>query len=290
MDNELRELQSLTEFTSSINLQELKDYDNRVGKKFGEFSFSCGCGEVHSIVKLTNSHPLNPTVWIESGDLLKRSVYPIVVEKNKILFYCQRGFFTMVGLTQGLFRTQIKSEFFIRREIMDAAEDGFGLFISTKDFNLDFNDSRRDPVPTKELTSWPQLEEALLGLGNGSLEVMPSSYNPQFESAYFNCLCGNRHNLKGQRGDYAMNQPHIGFCVAVLVTSNGKRLLSLCSSGYYCLLHVRPTLPIEWYFRAETVRSEKRSIPILPKEAERTLLPENIMAHIKYINWKAQFD
>ena len=283
MDNKLRELQNLAEFNSNINLAELRDYDNSVGKKFGEFSFPCGCGQVHSVIK---HKTITPTIWIEGGVFGYETAYPIVAEKNRILFHCKSGFFTMVSLTKSVFKNQIKTDFFVRREIIDAAENGFGLFISTKDYNLDFNSSRPDKVPTRQLTSWLDLEEGLLDSGHGSLQEM-GRYNPSLASTYFSCPCGNKHNLEGQRGDYALNQPFGGFCVPVLVTSDGKRILSFCSEGYYCLIHARPTTPVEWYYKAETKTIEELSVPTLPQEVENSKLPKNIIAHIKYLHREA---
>jgi|TARA_B110000971_G_C19861386_1_gene431797 hypothetical protein len=213
--------------------------------------------------------------------------YPIAAEENRILFCCKNGFLTMVRKQNGLFKNSIKTDFFIRREIIDAAENGLGLIIRTKDFNLDLNFSRPDKVPIRELNSWLDLEEALLELGRNTLTIW-STHNPVLENFYFDCPCGRRHNLEGRRADYQFNQPLGGFCVPLLAAEN--TILSFCSRGYYCLLHDRPSVPVEWFFKVETTIVDPFSIPVLPADSKNSKLPQDVIEHIRYVNSKAHPD
>ena len=215
------------------------------------------------------------------------AAYPIAAEENRILFCCKNGFLTMVRKQNGLFKNSIKTDFFIRREIIDAAENGLGLIIRTKDFNLDLNFSRPDKVPIRELNSWLDLEEALLELGRNTLTIW-STHNPVLENFYFDCPCGRRHNLEGRRADYQFNQPLGGFCVPLLAAEN--TILSFCSRGYYCLLHDRPSVPVEWFFKVETTIVDPFSIPVLPADSKNSKLPQDVIEHIRYVNSKAHPD
>lgn len=283
----MRELQSLVDFNSNLNFGELAPYTNKVGKRFGEFNFACGCGQIHSIIKIKNSNPMNPTVWSD-GRTHSPKVSPVVSEQNRILYYCDKGFFTMVSLTSTLFRNTVTAEFFIKQEIIDSAENGFGLCISTRDFFLDFNIYRKDKVPTKRLKTWQELEQRLLERGHDSLKPMPT-YNPELENIIFKCPCDEKgHSIVGHRGDFAFNQTHGGFHVAALRTKDSDRLLTLCSNGFYCFFHIRPTLPIEWFFKCETVRVEGLSVPILPQEAENSMLHADIIKHIRFLHSMAR--
>lgn len=285
----MRELRDVKEFNANLNLDELTPYTNEIGKRFGEFSFACGCGRVHSIHKITNKNPLTPTVW-EAGRSLEASrpeVWQIFAEKNRILFYCARGFFTMVALTRNFLKNTVRSDFFIKQDIIDSAENGFGLYLKTRNFAEDFNIYRKDRVPTKNLKTWLELEEKLIS-EKQQMQIMPS-YSLEMEDIFFKCPCDEKkHKLNGHRGDYEFNQPFGGFHVPVLIRSDGERILSLCSAGFYCYMHVRPTFPIEWIFKCETMKiKETINVPILPRESNNSSLPPNIIGHIRFIHHMA---
>ena len=121
-------------------------------------------------------------------------------------------------------------------------------------------------------------------LDSNTFTVFPT-YNPALEDLYFDCPCGSRHNLKGQRADYELNQPFGGFCVPLLAAEN--TILSFCSRGYYCLLHVRPSVPVEWFFKAETTIVDPFSIPVLPADSKNSKLPKDVIEHIRFVNFRA---
>jgi hypothetical protein len=285
----MHEIMNTRDFVSSLKLPQIRHCDEKIQKKFGDFPFQCGCGQVHYIKKVRGLHALMPPIWAENGIYdPSGNVLPVASEDDGILYHCKRGYFTMVRRTQALFKSTVKSEFFIRQMVIDSAENGLGLVINNSKCNLDFNHYRTSPPATKHLSDWSDLEQNLLDPKNFPLIKMPT-HNPHLDQAIFSCPCGKKHGLAGNRGDYAFNQSFGGFCVAALTAGSGKKLLYFSSCGYYGLVHIRPSLPVEWCLKVEIKSTDTHNIPILPSTTSNSRLPEEIIQHIRFLNTMAEW-
>ena len=277
------EIKDVVEFNLNLNLSQLADFDKKIERKFGKFSFSCGCGEVHSI---SEYHPYGVKSVTALGDPTL-TVSPIVTEKNRILYNCKHGYLTMVSLSGGIFKKEIKTDFFIKREIIDNSNDGFGLNISTNNYNLDFNSTRKSKVPTRQILKWKDFENEITKFKENEIEIFPLHDDGEGEFL-FDCACGRRHNLLGSRADWGFNQKHFGgYSKGVLVAGKTK-MLTTCSEGYYCMFQLRPSSPIEWFIKLKTKNVDGYSIPILPKEIKKSTLYPKVLKHIEYIHFRAE--
>jgi len=263
----VKELESATELISNLRLNELSEPNEKLNKKFGEFSFACGCGNVHSIVKQTYKHPsFSNTFWSDPTNC----VYAICHESSRILFSCSHGFFTMVARSSGLFKPTIETDFTIDRALLDSHEQGLGLFISTSKFNLDFNSygERKIPLPQKEITSWEDFEKVILEAGKSSLSPLPK-YMPHMDEHRFLCPCGEKHSMGGFDPLYALQQGAArAFCYPH-VECGGKDLIYRCHNGYYSMVRSRPSLPVICWFKNEVMPYSRRSVSDLPDEIFR---------------------
>ena len=260
----MKELKSATELISSLRLNELSEPNQKLIKKFGEFSFACGCGNVHSIVKQSYKHPaFSNTFWSDPT----YCVDAICVESSRILFSCSHGFFTMVARSSGLFKTIVETDFTIDRALVDSHEQGLGLFISTSTFNLDFNSygERKIPLPKNEIMSWEDFEKAILEAGKSSLSRLPK-YMPHMDDHRFLCPCGEKHSMGGFNPLYALQQGTArAFCYPH-VECGGKDLVYRCHNGYYSMVRSRPSLPVICWLKSEIVPSSRRSVTDLPND------------------------
>lgn len=256
----MRELTSLMEFISELDLNQLADASNSIKKKFGEFSFPCGCGSVHTISKKNYPHPSIPTQWNDSTD----TVYSILSEPNRLLFSCKHGYFTMVRLEQSFLKKNVCSDFTINRKFIDQADEGFGLFIHTPSYNLDFNlkGTRELPIPIHEVESWTEFEELILETEKSKISRLPK-FMPELNDTSFICPCGDKHFMTGREPTIALQQgPKKSFCYPHL-NCNDTKFLFRCYKGFYSMIRIRPSMPVEWYYKSDIMPESRRTDTLL---------------------------